>query len=419
MALEILPGELVILATMQEDMKILICTFSFPYFHGNVFDSRFVYGEAAGYAANGAQVTVLTPHFPGSPIEETLDSGIRVIRFRYFFPFSLQRARVPGKPLYNPGSLLALLQLPILCLVFVFNIFRYAGQANIIHAQWTLTALLALPAKWLRRKTLVVTARGSDIRLLPQWLNRFIFRCVDAAIDCFGPTSWNLENKERFPSNYIELPHMVLNDSGDEMPVELSAIREKDPDAFIIMYTGRFHPIKVEENKLPLFDLVRCAAILKKQGHHFHIVYIGEGEPQIMQQLELLITENAVSDCVTLAGRKTDVMTYMRYCDIGLGGIAFNGVSQEYTINAKPQILFETEDNLNSPWVDGKNVLFATPENLDDLTERLVWAMEHRKEIEMLGQQSAKDMKIYFAESREGGGKYMEEFEKLILAKSA
>ena len=83
------------------------------------------------------------------------------------------------------GCLPQLIQLPILCLMFMLNIIRYAGKADIIHAQWTLSALLALPARWLRRARLVVTARGSDIRLLPAWLNRFIFRRVDAAIDWF------------------------------------------------------------------------------------------------------------------------------------------------------------------------------------------------------------------------------------------
>ncbi len=150
-------------------MKILICTFSFPYIDGNVFDSRFVYSEAKGYANNGADVTVLTPHFPGAPELENNEKGLTVRRFPYFLPKSLQKARSPGKPLYNPASLLALLQLPVLCLIFSIRIIQHARKADIIHAQWTLTAFLSLPAKWITGKPLVVTARGSDIRLL---LNR-------------------------------------------------------------------------------------------------------------------------------------------------------------------------------------------------------------------------------------------------------
>lgn len=395
-------------------MNILICTFSFPWFGGNVFDSRFVYGEAVGYAANGAQVTVLTPHFPGAPLEETCGPGIRIIRFRYFLPASLQKARVPGKPLYDPGSLLAMLQLPLLCLVFMINIVRHAGQADIIHAQWTLTALLALPAKWLRRKTLVVTARGSDIRLLPQWLNRFIFRQVDAAIDCFGPTTWNLENKAKFPANYIVLPHLVLNDSTADLPPDLAAIRRDNPDASIVMYTGRFHPIKIRDNKLPLLDLISATAMLRDSGKNVHVVYIGEGEPDMMQQLEALVTQHRVADRVHILGRKTDVMRYVRHCDIGLGGVVFNGVSQEYTICEKPQVLVATPDNLQSPWHDRHNALLVPPGDVDALVETLSWAIDHPEAMTAMGRQAARDMVFHFMEATAAGSLYLDAFTGLL-----
>jgi len=395
-------------------MHVLICTFSFPWFGGNVFDSRFVYGEAVGYAANGAQVTVLTPHFPGAPMEETCGPGIKVIRFRYFLPTSWQKARVPGKPLYNPGSILAMLQLPLLCLVFMFRILQHAGRADIIHAQWTLTALLALPARWIRRKALVVTARGSDIRLLPQWLNRFIFRHVDAAIDCFGPTTWNLENKAQFPANYVVLPHMVLDDSSSDLPAELAGIRRHDPDCCIVMYTGRFHPIKITDNKLPLLDLIRAAAKLREIRQDFHVVYVGEGDQGMMRQLESLIAEHDASGYVSLLGRKTDVMNYVRHCDIGIGGVAFNGVSQEYTICRKPQILVRTHDNATTPWNDRQNALFIPPGDTAALVETLAWAIGRGKEMEALGEQAARDMCSFFMESHAAGGIYIEVFEELV-----
>lgn len=399
---------------MRVDMKILICTFSFPYLRGNVFDSRFVYGEAVGYASNGAEVIVLTPHFPGAPEEETYDPGIRVIRFRYFLPPSLQKARVPGKPLYNPDSILAMLQLPLLCLVFMASIIRYAGQADIIHAQWTLTALLALPAKWLRRKTLVVTARGSDIRLLPQWLNRIIFRRVDAAIDCFGPTTWNLENKSKFPANYVVLPHLVLDDSTAALPPELAVIRQNDPDTCVVMYTGRFHPIKIRDNRLPLLDLIKAAAALRKTRKDFHVVYIGEGDLNMMRQMASLIAEHGASDYVSMLGRKTNVMSYMRHCDIGIGGVAFNGVSQEYTICKKPQLLVATEDNILSPWRDRQNALFFPPGDVDALQQTLAWAIDHGKEMEAMGSQAAQDIASHFMEATAAGSLYLDAFTKLI-----
>ncbi len=395
-------------------MKILICTFSFPYIDGNVFDSRFVYGEAVGYANNEADVTVLTPHFPGSPELELIGEKIRVIRFPYFLPRSAQKARSPGKPLYNPGSILALLQLPILCLVFMIRIILQAGKVDIIHAQWTLTALLALPAKWITGKPLVVTARGSDIRLLPAWLNRFIFRHVDAALDCFGPTIWNTRTKASFPSNYISLPHLVLDDSAAGMPADMSAVIKEKPGAFIILYIGRFHPIKVTESKLPLFDLIPAVASLKNNNRNFHLFYIGDGEPDVMNKLEGMIKTYNLEGSITLLGPKTDVMNYIKHCNLGIGGVAFNGVSQELTILKKPQLLFKTEDNLQSPWKDEQNALFCTPDDLEQLSSKLEWAIDHPLDLKYLGNKAASDMKPFFVESREGGRYYIDKFSKLI-----
>ena len=395
-------------------MKILICTFSFPYIEGNVFDSRFVYGEAVGYANNGAEVTVLTPHFPGSPELESIGDKIRVIRFPYFLPRSAQKARTPGKPLYNPGSLLALLQLPILCFIFIIKIIQQAKKADIIHAQWTLTALLALPAKWITGKPLVVTARGSDIRLLPAWLNRFIFRHVDAAIDCFGPTIWNTRNKNNYPANYITLPHLVLDDSTSDIPDEIKAVKKKSPETSIILYIGRFHPIKVTESKLPLFNLIPAIGSIKQSKQNFHVFYIGDGEKEVMRKLEGLIRENNLQDTISLLGPKTDVMSYIKHCNFGVGGVAFNGVSQEFTISNKPQLMMATEDNVLSPWSDNANALFCAPDDAKELRNKLEWAIDHSLELENIGLKASQDMKQYFIESTAGGKYYIDAFSKLI-----
>ena len=113
-------------------MNILINTFSFPSIKENVHDGRFVYSEAIGYAENGAVVKVLTPHYPGADKTEQINENIEIIRFRYFFPSSLQALKTPGIPLYSQKSFLAIMQIPFLCLFFALNILRYAWWADII-----------------------------------------------------------------------------------------------------------------------------------------------------------------------------------------------------------------------------------------------------------------------------------------------
>ena len=395
-------------------MNILITTFSFPSPKHNIHDGRFVFSEAVAYAESGARVTVITPHFPGVDKREQITENITVFRFQYFIPKSLQVLKKPGVPIYNQKSLLAVVQIPILCFCFALDILKHARWADIIHAQWTVTALLSLPAKWIFGKRLVLTARGSDLRLLPRWLNRFIHLRVDRAIDCFGPQPWNVEYKRNFPASYMELPHIVHNDVSGNIPHDMKEVLDNKPDAFTILYIGRFDTIKLNKNRLPLVDLIAVSKTLKAKGMKFHVFYIGDGDDRIRKRMVRLIDEYALHDTVTLLGVKTNVPDYIQFCHIGVGGIAFNAVSHEFTISGKAQILVEGGDNVNTPWHDGTNAIFIKPGDRADLQEKLLWAMEHRDRVKAIGKSAKNDMSKYIVDGKSGGGLYLREFQKLI-----
>ena len=80
-----------------------------------------------------------------------------------------------------------------------------------------------------------------------------------------------------------------------------------------------------------------------------------------------------------------NVLDYVQFCDLGVGGIAFNGVSEEFTIMGKPQILVKGIDNENTPWRHGVNCIFVESDDQIDLTEKLIWAYEHRDELKNIG----------------------------------
>jgi len=395
-------------------VNILITSFSFPSYKNKTYDGRFVYSEAMGYAGNGAHVKVITPHYPGADKTEQINENITVHRFQYFMPMSLEVLKKPGLPIYNQKSFLAVLQIPILCFFFALNILRYASWANIIHAQWTVTAFLSLPAKWILRKKIVLTARGSDLRLVPKWVNRFIHSKVDAAIDCFGPQPWNDENKKSFPASYITLPHMVYNASSGIMPEDMRKVLDKKSDASIILYIGRFDYIKINENRLPLIALIPTSKSLKAKGMKFHVFYVGNGEKNIKKTMVDLIDEYDLYDYVTLLGIKTNVPDYIQFSDIGVGGVAFNGVSHDFTINGKAQILVEGGDNANTPWRHGINTIFIKPNNQPDLEEKLMWALKNPQKVRTIGKNAKVQMSKYIADSKSGGKLYLREFHNLI-----
>lgn len=394
-------------------MNILIPTFSFPFLDDNNFDGKFVLAEAQAYAENGADVKVITPHYHGIPKREVMEPGIDIFRFSYFFPRRWQCLKQPGRPLYDNSSCLAMIQLPFMLLAMLFTILRAGRWADIIHAQWTLTALLALPAKWLFGAKIVVTARGSDIRLLPVWLNRFIHGQVDAAIDCFGPQPWNEEYKKKFPARYLTLPLIVFSTPPTEcMPQDMAKALIHRVSPFVIMYVGRFERLKISDNFLPLLTLIRAAGLWRQENLNIHLFYLGDGA--LRQDMEQLVSHLGLADWVTLLGPKNNVTDYLYHCDLGVGGIAFNAVSQEITMCGKPQLLVDSGDNQATPWVDNYNVFFIKPDDVEGLAARVKWVSQHPESLSYIVRQAKKDMNPYFVAIKPGGELYLRQFATLL-----
>ncbi len=395
-------------------MNILIATFSFPAQSMGVYDGKFVFSEAVAYAKAGARVRVITPYFRGAEAREKIAQDVTIYRFQYFFPRSLQVLKVPGLPMYGQKSFLAWCQIPFLCFFFCLAMLRHALWADIIHAQWTVSAFLALPAKWFLKKKIVVTARGTDIRRFPKWLNKFIHYQVDAAIDCFGPQPRNKTYKKTFSGTFIKLPLIVHEGTAKLIPDDMQERILKEEDPFIILYVGRFDRFKLTYNALPLLDLVHASSMLQDRNMLFHLFYIGGGDVRIEEELRRLIDLYEVEDVVSILGKKASPMDYMRFCDLGVGGVAFNAVSQEYTILGKPQILVDVPDNTNTPWKNGINALFVEPGNRNDLLEKLVWAINHRDELKRIGTAAKQHMERYIVDSGAGGRMYLDAFRKII-----
>lgn len=389
-------------------MNILICTFSFPAQQIKHFGGKFVLGEAIAYAENGANVRVLTPWLQGGEEKEQIGQKISVLRFNYFWPKALQKLVKCNEPIYKRNSLLSFCQIPFLFVSFFIHIFKNAYWADIIHAQWTLTALLALPSKWILGKRIVMTARGSDIRLLPKWLNQFIHFCVDGAIDCFGPQPWNVMYKSKFRANYLKLPLIVHNDSNGIIPEDVKKEIGNKTDVFTILYVGRFDNIKIHDSKLPILDLIYACKYIRKNSNNFHIFYIGDGE--LCQEIIDLIKKWKVDKFVTLLGPKNNVFDYIEACHLGVGGVAFNAVSEEFTIASKPQILMRGEENAKTPWIDRVNSIFVEPNDISDLAEKISWSILNREKIKEIGKTATIDMREYITDIKNGGRIYLERF---------
>lgn len=393
-------------------MNILIASFSFPVPSQDVFDGKFVLAEAKAYAASGARVQVITPHLRGAPDLEELGENILVRRFCYFLPRSLQVLKQAGVPLYGPRSLLARLQIPFLCVSYALAILRRAPWADLIHAQWTLSALMALPAKWLLAKKVVLTARGTDLRLLPKGLNRFIHRRVDGAIDCFGPQPRNREYKKTYAANYLHLPLLVDAPAPRGMPEDMKRLGEGVSDLLFVLYVGRFDPGKLALD-FPVLTLIRAAGLLKARGLSFRVLYVGDGDPGIKGEMERIRRDQGVMEEVVFLGPRMNVADYMQHCHVGVGGAAFNAVSQEFTISGKAQVLVDIPINRETPWRHGRNALFVRPGDPGDLADKLEWAARNPDQLREIGKSARRDMSPYIMDGQAGGRIYLEAFQSL------
>lgn len=143
-------------------MKVLIVTTAFPRWLG---DGRgnFVFEAAKAIKGQGWDVRVIAMHTPGASTHEWMD-GIEVIRPRYLPEqweiLARESAGLPQAWRTNPWTRLAII--PFL-VTHALAVMRYAADADIIHANWTLSGMIAWLTYWWHRKPFVVTVHGSDV----------------------------------------------------------------------------------------------------------------------------------------------------------------------------------------------------------------------------------------------------------------
>ena len=198
------------------------------------------------------------------------------------------------------------------------------------------------------------------------------------------------------------------------MPEDMKKNLEQKSDPFIILYVGRLDYLKIRKNKLPLINVIHASKILKTKNMNFHVFYIGDGGDRLKEEMLKIVNEHELHHHVTLLGPRTNVLDYIQFCHLGIGGIFLNAVSQEFTISGKPQILVEGEDNSNAPWRHCVNSILVKPDDQDDLLEKLIWAMENPTKIRKIGENAKNQMKEYIVNSKRGGKLYLREFQKLM-----
>lgn len=391
-------------------MKILIIAPGFPTLANKELGSmggEFLLAEAQAYHSAGAEVTVLTPHAPGLPLQEVIAEGLKVIRFRYFFPTKWQLIR-SAAPLYSKQHMLAkLLQLPLFLTAFVCAIAWHMRRHDIVHANWTPTAFLALPFQWLYKIPVLLTYRGSDLRLLPKWFNRFITRNVRAVLDVWGDNAGANALRAAFPARYIKLPLI----SRSAAPADCDAAGPWGEKEVHFAFISRLVADGIEHMK-GTTAIIPATKIVNGHLDEFIVDIIGDGPERttMEEQSERL----GVKERVKMHGFQRNVFPYICRSIAVIASTGLSGVVQEAGLSSRLLIIPDIPEKNEGLWVHNENALLYKPGSAESLADAMVYAAQNPENTRRIAEAGYKTVSKYVSTVEAGGEIYLTAF-KVIL----
>src|SRR3989338_2328096 len=286
-------------------MKICILCTSYPRSKSDYW-VPFMHSLARELAMT-EDVTVVTSGSPNAKAFEVRDN-VRIRRFNYFFPRKLQRLTYTGGMRESFGNeLLAKFQAPFFMAAFLLKSLRAAKNCDVINAHWAPAGLVALPLRFFYKKPIVLTEHGGSMRGLPRWLNKFIFKRMDAITSAHNDVigyikDMGLDNVFEIRNLLDEAKFLGKHDT-NQIKKELKIKGEK-----IVTFIGRF-----EELKDPL-TFARCVTYAAKKIKNIKFIMIGDGH--LKNDIENEIKKLGIEKFVMLPGSTSDVDKFYAVSDI-------------------------------------------------------------------------------------------------------
>lgn len=292
-------------------LQVLMLTTGFPRFDGDLFGT-FILEQARALVDRGVEVEVVAPHQCGLLPKEEMN-GVRVRRFRYFWPSSLQKVAYGGGiPTNIKQSWWARIQVPFFLLGYAVSARLQAKNADLLHCHWTISGLVAIWAVG-RGKTLVLSVRGSDLHMLDnKWLRR-LNGYIAARMDRIVAVSADIAQKLMDGGVPKEKICVIANGvdarfcPGDKMQMrgQLDLPRED----FIVLFVGLLVPVKGVE------ILVEALSAWNAKGH-WTCVLVGDGP--LSEELQGLAEDAGIDGQMRFVGRRSsrEIPQWMQAADL-------------------------------------------------------------------------------------------------------
>lgn len=281
-------------------MKITILTTSFPEFRGDLA-GNFVASLAQALSQRALlHIRVLAPHSPNTRKYERLEK-VEVNRFQYLYPAAWQRVSYgDGIPANVRSSRLAQLGLVPYLVAFAGVVLRYRNVTDVYHAQWIVSGFVAVIARRIHRKPIVLTVRGSDLNLIRGNVLTALVRWIFTRVALITTVSDALRQKVLTfgitPDKVRTIPNGI--DCHRFRPLPKTEMRDRlhlPADHQIVLWVGRLIPIKGLE-----FLLQAIPTILQA---HPQTLFVLVGAGELEQELRAAVQQMGLSEAVRFPGK--------------------------------------------------------------------------------------------------------------------
>jgi phosphatidylinositol alpha-1,6-mannosyltransferase len=381
--------------------RVLSITSSFPRWTGDS-TSPFILRLAQDLTELGWSVDVLAPHAPGLAVRELLE-GVRVARFRYFWPSELETL------CYGGGALINLRRRPIerikvpqfLMAQFLAVTRRLmTGRYDLLHSHWILpqgfTGVLAAKLSSIPH---VVTVHGGDIfalrgRVLHSLKRVTLHRADAVTVNSSATQDAVMKIAPRVRDlRYIPMG-VTLDLSGRKEDVSDIRSRHRRREGPLILFVGRV----VEEKGVE--DVLRATGLLVRSLPDTTTLIVGDGQDRApMQEFARSLD---LSDRVTFTGAVSpdEVPSYMAAADFVVapsrqapdGWVEAQGLTLiEAMLSGTPVVATRTGGvtDVISDKQTGLLVPERSPEAIAEAIRLLVDDAELRERLRILGRQTA------------------------------
>ena len=302
----------------EHQLRVLVLATTFPRWK-NDNEPRFVF-DLTKKLAEKVSLWALVPHAPGAKTYEEID-GVRIIRFPYFFPRSLQTLCYEGGILPKlKKSWLARLQIPFFLFAQLFFIWQTVRRHNInfIHCHWIIPqGFFAALIHALYKIPYILTALGADVFAFSGnlWVTRLKAFALKPVKFCMVNSHATQQAMELFSPNtqFKYIPNGVDINLFHENRKDLKLKASLGVTGLFLLAVGRFAEKKGFKYLIDAMPLV----IQQYPDIKLALVGFGPEESTLREQVETL----KLSGSVVFPGAKSgaELAAYFATADIFIG----------------------------------------------------------------------------------------------------